>query len=100
MGSMWKTSRPSWIITGAWEGTELFENLELEGEDIAYISPTAYRPSEKGQSRPVPAGAIAVYLGSRRITEWDGKGWARPTRMTYLVDGMLVAAVSDIFMPL
>lgn len=99
VGSMWFTTCGSWLITGAWDGTELSDNPELEGDDIAYLSPSKFRPSPRGDSSPVPAGTVAIYMGGRRVTEWDGKGWARPVRSTYLVNGVVVAAVSDIFRP-
>ena len=87
IGSLWLTKGTSWLITGAWNGTEAADG------QIAYLSPTSYGPSSRAAAVPVNPGTMAVYLGLERMTEWDGKGWARPVRPVYLIDGVRAAVV-------
>lgn len=88
VGSLWFTTKHAWVITGAWDGTDAEEG------QVAYLSNTQYRPSHRGGSKEVGKGTMMVYLGLKRLTEWDGKGWARPVRPTYIVDGVEVAVVN------
>lgn len=86
-GSLHATARECYLITNAWGGTE------IEGEQVAYLSLNSYGPSSKAVSRHVPTGTFMIYAGLQRLTEWDGKGWARPTRPMYIIDGVLAAVV-------
>ena len=89
VGSLWFVTRGAWQITGAWN------NTEAEEDQVAYLSPSMYKPHPTtGNSSPVKTGTMAIYLGMKRLTEWDGKGWARPLRPTFLIDGIVTAAVT------
>lgn len=97
VGSMWVTTCPTWIITGSWDGTELSETPDLGEGAVAYLSTSSYAPSHKATVQAVPKGTVCMYLGTQRVTEWDGKGWARPVRLTYLVNGVVAAPTGDVF---
>jgi len=97
IGSMWITTHPTWVVIGAWDGTELNETPDLVEGTVAYLSVSQYPPSPKATTVAVPVGTVGIYLGTKRVTEWDGKGWARPVRPTYLVAGYIVAPTADVF---
>lgn len=87
-GELYFLNRPAYLITGAWDNTEAAEG------QAAYLSPSNYKPHmSTGQVGHVKAGTTLIYLGTQRVTEWDGKGWARYVRPLFLVDGVQAVVV-------
>lgn len=88
-GMLYFTRRPLYLLSGVWDRTS------IAGENtMSYLSPSAHKPHPSiGTASPVPAGTVAIYLGSQRVTEWDGKGWARYVRPVFLIEGVQALAV-------
>lgn len=86
--SLHATARPCYLITNPWGGSDAEEG------QVAYLSLSSYGPSRKSTAHLVPEGTFILYVGIERHTEWDGKGWSRPERPMFIVNGVL-AAVTD-----
>jgi len=76
------------IITDAWLNTEAADG------QLPYLSHRRFNPSASSRFHAVPKGTMAIYVGTRRVTEWDGKGWARYVRPAFLIEGIVILALS------
>lgn len=87
-GSLWALRGHAYMIGDAWAGSELEEGA------VPYVWSRSYGPSPKSMNtRTVPANTMAIYAETRRLSEWDGRGIARPERPLFIVDGVLCAVV-------
>lgn len=86
-GSLFVLSQHANIINGAWDKTDFV------GEQIPYLSARYRNPSGNAVISTIPKGTIAIYVEQRRISEWDGKGWARYLRPAFIVNSSLVLAL-------
>jgi len=77
------------IITDAWLNTEAADG------QLPYLSHRRFNPSASSRFHAVSKGTMAIYVGTRRVTEWDGKGWARYVRPAFLIEGTIVLALSS-----
>jgi hypothetical protein len=77
------------IITDAWLNTEAADG------QLPYLSHRRFNPSASSRFHTLPKGTMAIYVGTRRVTEWDGKGWARYVRPAFLIEGAIVLALSS-----
>jgi hypothetical protein len=76
------------VITDAWLNTEAADG------QLPYLSHRRFNPSASSRFHTLPKGTMAIYVGTRRVTEWDGKGWARYIRPAFLINGIVVLVLS------
>lgn len=87
-GSMFFIPGGTYLTTGMWEGTG--------SDQINYVSRHRFNPVRSmGVNHLLLEGrTIAIYTGQQRITEWDGKGWARVMRPMFIINGGIYACLS------
>lgn len=86
-GSMFVVPKKTYLISGVWDNTE--------SDQICYLSRSRYNPqySANASYKKLDSDCLALYTGQKRITEWDGRGWSRSMRPTFIIDGLIVACL-------
>lgn len=87
-GSLWMLRDNAKFIGDPWAGSEIEEG------SLPYVAVLGRPPSPRSTNlRDLPAGTLAIFSEVRRLTEWDGRGFSRPERPLFIIDGCLVAVV-------
>lgn len=92
-GSLWALKTNAFIIADAWAGSE------LDVDAVPYVTTRSFGPSPRASNvRGVAGSTMAIYAETRRLSEWDGHGIARPERPLFIVDGALCAVIDPDFL--